>query len=50
MEFKMKLKTGKDMRKDYKKMNGTKKGGEPLTDDLYNTVKSNSVASGWPRY
>jgi len=44
MEFKMKLKTRKDLEKEYPVRKSKLKGGEPLADDLRNTVKHNSVA------
>ncbi len=38
----MKLKTRKDMEKEYRK--NPRKGGEPLIDSLAKTVEGNSVA------
>ena len=49
MKFNYRLKTGKDMGKDYPMKDGKYKG-EPLTDDLRKVTGKNSVAKDWAKY
>jgi len=49
MKINYRLKTGKDMGKEYGVKNGKYKG-EPLTDDLKKKTEMNSVAKDWAKY